>query len=682
MLLPIALTVLHVQPPAQQTASFGPEMYEFDSLHDAYNWLVTAPDDDYDIVVHGGLYHEPRLFWEKTFPGRIIRVIGAEGEYPVFDGTGFDPSGDPQAYFVRVNALCGDDVGLHFEGLHIRNYTNAFWLSGVTYSGCAPFDPVTTSHTGVVIRNNVIERIGDIAWNFERCEEGYSAIQVDSSRDVLIENNVFRQITNCTCAANQLHAAYVNYDSDGAIIRNNFIEDASGDPFKFRYGSSDGLVAQNYVHRAYNDAPVQSYVIDTATGSLHEPRPTNIAVNDNLFLHPSETEHTADQPPLIARCWVNPRIDCDDTGGSYYETCSNFVVYSSWQPNRFVSAHPTSYEVTAATSADLDGDGQDELVIALKSGGVTRILRPKLLPHIMGEVIWATSTQQVLAMTAGDFDGNGRDELAIAVRRSDGRVQVTRSSGTSWAGNEDLGILYAPISGGATGVTAMAAGDFDPGDPGDELLTAFRFSTTPTTRIYRGDGVSATTGATGQYLSTNSIVQNLPVSAMTAADVDADGMTDTITAFANGWGTYVYVGDGIITAVSKRQLYASNTYSVTALSSGDVDGDGRADLLTTLRSSTSPQQHTVWRGDGWTPTTGLRGFTLGSGNTFTIPEIVAGDFREGGADELATVFRRSDAMQIWNGDGVSSLGTFWKFFDQAIGEYTRPEDGHICPSQQ
>ncbi len=648
-----ALTTLHIRP--------APGSGEFASLQAAYE-AMNVPDD-YDVVVHEGLYNEANIggsggMWRTFFPGRRIRIMAAPGEDPLFDGNGGDQ-------FMHVRITASVPIGLHIEGLHIRNYKQGIILEGWIKPDSCPRPEPDTWNGGVVIRNNIFERIGDVAVDYATCGSSYAAILLISSRQNVIEGNVFRDITNCNSAANQLHVIYANFESDGNLIVGNFIDNASGDPFKFRWGSSSNTVVRNHVHRAFYDGPGQQYRVDSPDGSREEKPVSDIRFVRNLILHPYEVESAAPDTRLFT-CYLNQKATCKaDINASHLEIClPSWFTADAYTSSRFAKNDPTSYDVTATTSADFDGDGQAELVVAIVSGGVSRVLRPKLLPYYMGEVIWSGVGESVVAMTSGDYNGDGRPDLLLAIRHGDGITRIWRGSGRAWTGGQDLGPIYA----GATtswGVSAMASGDYD-GDGRDEVLTAFRHGTDKTS-VYRGNGWSWNTGATSHGIVYTSTYFRIP--AMVTGDVDGDGRDDAITAFSTAGEDRVYVGDGVTGLTNKKRIYTSVSKRVVALATGDVDGDGHVDLLSALRTA-NWQETTIWRGNGWNHYTsvpnGLQGQLVYTATSpWRVPALVVDDFRAGNADELATVFRHPHRMQIWNGDGDAGVW-YWKFFDEAL----------------
>jgi hypothetical protein len=629
----------------------------------------------------------------KWHPSYSITIKAAPGENPVFDGNcdgygGAEPLGWFIHFRLRVNAY----VNILIEGLTIRNYlNNALVLDGWN-SPSSPCPYTFDSwNGGFEIRNNVFIDIGDAAFQdpsratcagytppYEHLNTGFAGIQLSSSNDNRIHHNVFTRLYDCTESepigdfsgnhGNEIHTIYANSESNGNWIAYNFVDDQSGDAFKFRAGSDHNILFRNYVHRGFQIAPGQEY---RSVNIGEVPVEGNTFV-ENLVTYPYQYYSVPyDGEGGVFACLVNRNATCEDRSipGSSFEPCPRAFTVDPYTQDRLIDFEPTHPEVTAATSFDAEGDETVELVVALDGDGVSRVLRSKLRPYFLGDVLWSSvSGDRVLAMTSGDFDGDGDDELITAIDHADGSRRIWAGTGAAWGnGLTNLGMIYESPSGSGWTIKAMTAGNFTAG-PGDELLTAFEIPNE--TRVYLGHGTGAN-GATDISI-VYQLANSWKISAMATGDFGTlssgsqagDGVPDVATAFSIPGETRVYVGNGT-DSLTLREIFRSTTDHVTAMAAGELDGDGDTDLMTALQTGDTVR---VYRGNGWS----FRSQTLNgavtwgqlyTSTTWKIPFLITSEFRAGGAHEVATVFIDPTRIQIWAGDGSSGLVSHWKFYE-------------------
>ncbi len=85
-------------------------------------------------------------------------------------------------------------------------------------------------------------------------------------------------------------------------------------------------------------------------------------------------------------------------------------------------------------------------------------------------------------------------------------------------------------------------------------------------------------------------------------DVNGDGLSDVVTSPVSGGGPNVKVFDGATGgALASFWAYASNVVGGVNVAAGDVDGDGRADVATAPAAGFAPHVR-VWRVDDGAPT--------------------------------------------------------------------------------
>ena len=182
----------------------------------------------------------------------------------------------------------------------------------------------------------------------------------------------------------------------------------------------------------------------------------------------------------------------------------------------------------------------------------------------------------------GDFDGDGKADIAlagaagwsgvpVAFSQGDGTFKVTNKASTDipgWA---------------ATPGAKLVSGDFD-GDGRDDLLIVggTGWPTMPV-GFSNGDGTFRTTNA--EIKDVNAWAGN-PTTRLFGGDVDGDGKDDLILAGGTGWGSVPVAfsqGDGtfrIANFLAGDVAIWGQTKNVL-IGAGDVDGDGRTDLVIT-----------------------------------------------------------------------------------------------------
>jgi subtilisin family serine protease len=328
-------------------------------------------------------------------------------------------------------------------------------------------------------------------------------------------------------------------------------------------------------------------------------------------------------------------------------------------PNRLLFAGNDGF---GGTRGDFNGDGRDD--VATFTRGDT------------GDVYVALSTGSGFSGTAvkwhdwfgvgsevplvGDFTGDGRDDIAAFTRGGTGDVYVARSTGSSFTGTAVKWHDWF-----AANWEIPAVGDFN-GDGRDDIATFTRGAAGDVfVALSTGSGFSGTAVKWHDWFAAN---WEIPA----VGDFNGDGRDDIATFTRGGTGD-VFVATSTGSSFSGTSVKWHDWFAAFSEipSVGDVNADGRDDLVTFTRGSTGDAYVATSTGSGFTGTAVKWHDSFAFGGE--VP--ATGDFTGDGRADVA-VFTRGSAGDVFvarsTGSAFTGSGVKWHDWFAAGTEIPQP----------
>jgi hypothetical protein len=313
----------------------------------------------------------------------------------------------------------------------------------------------------------------------------------------------------------------------------------------------------------------------------------------------------------------------------------------------------SSGTVRAVVSADLDNDGDLDLVTGNNVGEVTAWLNDgnpydgAWIPHAVNRPSTDAAAPPVgdLHLDAADFDNDGWVDLVAG--DAAGRILVYRNDGTPFNGPWPSSFVAS-----VTSSAVVRAVDLDSDSWMDIACVGIAYGGPGDVTIWRNDGTPFQGAWSGSVLFSEYTLGGIAI-----ADLDVDGNQDIVftwaeyfagalrndgTPFDGGW-TYSFVG-------------MAGYGMVTGLAPADFDLDGYPDLATACGYlPTQPQW--VWRNDH-TPFDPWGGWDGNDYGSTPAPTVAAADLDLDGLVDLVTGSHAVEDFEViaWGNDGTPFTG--------------------------
>ncbi|MHA3773190.1 Calx-beta domain-containing protein [Verrucomicrobiota bacterium sgz303538] len=257
-------------------------------------------------------------------------------------------------------------------------------------------------------------------------------------------------------------------------------------------------------------------------------------------------------------------------------------------------------------------------------------------------VAYEPTYRDSVRIAVGDINGDGFDDIITATRTGTGRVRVFDGvTGEQFSG------AFAeinPFNGRAQKGAYVAAGDVT-GDGHDDIIVGSALG---------GGTVKVYDGVTGSLLTSYEAFGKSYKGGVRLAvgDVDGDGVEEIIAGQGN-FGNTVKVFSGVSsTAVQNIEIGGKNYRGGVDVAAGDVNGDGKADIITGRNSKSAPWVDMYSGADG-APLGRFLAFESGFRNGI---RVAAADVNiDGIADIIVGAGYKGDSrVRIFNGSSAAA----------------------------
>ncbi|MEV4813345.1 FG-GAP repeat domain-containing protein [Micromonospora avicenniae] len=371
-------------------------------------------------------------------------------------------------------------------------------------------------------------------------------------------------------------------------------------------------------------------------------------------------------PVYATTQYVTRAVVCDSNNPGYTAGQVAQCVQRSGFPDRYDQAAAKArtllaeaartHAIAGGSSTDVTGDGRDDVLTFTQNA-----LADVYVANSTGTAFAGTSVKwndffSIGGETAssGDVNGDGRDDIVTFAHSNTGDVYVALSNGSSFGGGQKWHDWFAP------GAEIGAVGDVN-GDGRDDIVA---FTHNAAGDVYVALSTGTSFGPGQKWHEFFSPFGEYPA----VGDVDGDGKADLIT-FTQGSAADVIVARSTGTSFGAAQKW-HDLFAVGAELPrvGDVNGDGKDDIVTFTCDANADVYAAVSNGDAFVGTTVKWNdfFCL----TGEFPYL--GDFDGDGRDDIV-VFTKGSLNDVYVGLSTGTSfggGAKWHDFFGLNGEAT------------
>jgi len=261
------------------------------------------------------------------------------------------------------------------------------------------------------------------------------------------------------------------------------------------------------------------------------------------------------------------------------------------QPPDGFAPYPAGPGVRVARG-DLDNDGHDELVVAPGPG------RPPIIRvftsnggFIADALAYDASFVGGVFIAVGDVDGDGKGEV-ITAPGAGGGPHVRTFALTGAVGSRSLTAAdgFMAADPGYGGGLTVASGDVD-NDPTDEIIVGHGPNGQPIVAVWNYNPSTQAKVQRSVFLAYGaSFAGGLTVA---AGDLDGDGRAEIVTGAGPGGGPHVRVFSGAGAGLpGSAYAYGADFSGGVLVAIGDVDGDGDNEIITGAGAGGGPHVRT------------------------------------------------------------------------------------------